>query len=156
MADRRADLGADEPRGVRLGLPAEGPGAVAGLGRRFAALAVDWIAAILLSRLFFPQLEYGGPESAAAILTIFGAEVFLLTWLTGASFGQRILGVAVIRVPVMAPRDPSGQPVRHLGVGRTALRTLLLCLVIPAVVIDRDGRGLHDRAAGSVVVRARS
>jgi uncharacterized RDD family membrane protein YckC len=34
------------------------------------------------------------------------------------------------------------------------VRTGLLLLVLPAVVYDRDGRGLHDRAAGTVVVRA--
>jgi hypothetical protein len=34
------------------------------------------------------------------------------------------------------------------------LLTLLLCLVIPAVVMDSDGRGLHDRAVGSIVVRS--
>ena len=33
------------------------------------------------------------------------------------------------------------------------LTPLLLVLVIPAVVMDEDGRGLHDRAAGTVVVR---
>jgi uncharacterized RDD family membrane protein YckC len=27
--------------------------------------------------------------------------------------------------------------------------------VIPATIWDRDGRGLHDKAAGTVVVRAR-
>jgi uncharacterized RDD family membrane protein YckC len=35
------------------------------------------------------------------------------------------------------------------------VRTVLLCLVIPAFIWDRDGRGLHDKAAGTVVVRAR-
>ncbi len=44
----------------------------------------------------------------------------------------------------------------RLGLGRVALRTVLICLVIPAVVIDSYGRGLHDRAVGSVVVRAGS
>jgi len=33
------------------------------------------------------------------------------------------------------------------------VRSALLCLVIPAVVWDRDGRGLHDTAAGTVLVR---
>jgi uncharacterized RDD family membrane protein YckC len=28
-------------------------------------------------------------------------------------------------------------------------------LVIPAVFMDRDGRGLHDKAAGTLVVRTR-
>ena len=33
------------------------------------------------------------------------------------------------------------------------IRAVLICLVIPAVVYDRDRRGLHDRAANTVVVR---
>jgi hypothetical protein len=33
------------------------------------------------------------------------------------------------------------------------VRTLLLVLVVPALIWDRDYRGLHDRAANSVVVR---
>ncbi|MFE4466652.1 RDD family protein, partial [Oerskovia sp. NPDC056781] len=31
---------------------------------------------------------------------------------------------------------------------------VLLCLVVPAVVWDGDGRGMHDKAAGTVIVRA--
>ena len=30
---------------------------------------------------------------------------------------------------------------------------LLLCLAIPALIWDRDQRGLHDRLAGTVLVR---
>jgi uncharacterized RDD family membrane protein YckC len=44
----------------------------------------------------------------------------------------------------------------RLSLPRIVLRTLLLCLVIPAVIWDSHGRGLHDRAAGSIVVRAGS
>jgi len=33
------------------------------------------------------------------------------------------------------------------------LRTFLIALVIPAVVTDKDGRGLHDRITKTVVVR---
>jgi hypothetical protein len=39
--------------------------------------------------------------------------------------------------------------------GRSALRALLLCLFVPALVMDADSRGLHDRAARSVVVKDR-
>ncbi|CPU67518.1 Conserved membrane protein of uncharacterised function [Mycobacteroides abscessus] len=46
------------------------------------------------------------------------------------------------------------EPARMVGLGRGLLRTVLLCLVIPAVVWDADGRGLHDRAAGTVLVRS--
>ncbi len=121
------------------------PGEVAGLGRRLAALCIDWLVSIGVSLLLFRDVAYGSQESSIAILLIFASEVILLTWLTGASFGQRILGVKVVRM--------DGGP---LGLGRVALRTLLICLVIPALVMDSYGRGLHDRAVGSVVVRAGS
>ncbi len=118
------------------------PGEVAGLGRRVVALFIDWFASILLSRLLFSQVAYGSAESSFAILSIFALEVIVLTWLTGASFGQRIMGISVIEVT-------GGR----LALWRVALRTVLICLVIPAVVYDPQGRGLHDRAVGSVVVR---
>ena len=123
----------------------EVPGEVVGLGRRLAALALDWLVAIGISLLLFRDVAYGSLESSVAILMIFAAELILLTWLTGSSFGQRILGVQVVRMD-------GGR----LGLGRVALRTVLICLVIPAVLIDSYGRGLHDRAVGSVVVRAGS
>jgi uncharacterized RDD family membrane protein YckC len=121
------------------------PGEVAGLGRRLAALCIDWFVSIGISLLLLRDVAYGSMESSVAILLIFAVEVMLLTWLTGSSFGQRILGVQVVRMD-------GGR----LGLGRVALRTVLICLVIPAVVMDTYGRGLQDRAVGSVVVRAGS
>jgi uncharacterized RDD family membrane protein YckC len=118
------------------------PGEVAGFGRRAAAIALDWALAIGISLLLVREAEYGSPESSAAILVIFAAEIILLTWLMGASFGQRVLGITVVRT------DGT-----RLGLGRVVLRTLLICLVIPAVVLDGAGRGLHDRAVGSVALR---
>jgi hypothetical protein len=35
------------------------------------------------------------------------------------------------------------------------LRTLLILLVIPAVVYDNEGRGLHDRIVGSAVMQVK-
>ena len=43
---------------------------------------------------------------------------------------------------------------RPLGLVGVFVRTLLLCLLVPALIWDRDGRGLHDKAVGSVLVRA--
>jgi hypothetical protein len=37
---------------------------------------------------------------------------------------------------------------------RPIVRTLLLIVVIPAVVWDADQRGLHDKAAGTVLIRS--
>ena len=124
--------------------PLELPGEVAGRGRRVVAIVIDWLASILLSRVIFGQLTYGSAESSFAILMIFVAEVVIFTWLMSASFGQRLLGISVVRVD-------GGR----LSLWRIVVRTLLICLIIPAVVYDSTGRGLHDRAVGSVAVRSR-
>jgi len=112
--------------------------------RRVVAFLIDWFASVLVALLLFPQLGYGSNESMLATLLIFTGEVIVLTWLTGASFGQRIVGLRVISID-------GGR----LPLWRVVVRTALILLVIPAVVYDDQGRGLHDRVAGSVVVRAR-
>jgi uncharacterized RDD family membrane protein YckC len=83
-------------------------------------------------------------ESSFATLAIFFVEVTLLTWLIQGSFGQLVVGLRVVSV--------TGA---RLSLWRAALRTALVCLVIPAVIYDEGGRGLHDRAVGSVCVRVR-
>jgi uncharacterized RDD family membrane protein YckC len=130
----------DSYRGQRLGLPESGPGSMAGTGRRVVALFIDWFAALIVSRVLV-----GTPETTLesfATLAIFFVEVTLLTWTLGASFGQRLVGLRVVGLT------------RRLGFTGAAIRTLLICLVIPPLIWDADGRGLHDRAAGTVVVRA--
>jgi uncharacterized RDD family membrane protein YckC len=122
--------------GERLGLPAEGRGRVAGFGARLAAFLVD---AVLCA-----TLAWGLTRDPAWTTPIFALEVLFLTALAGASAGQRVRGLQVVRL--------DGRPV---GVPRAALRTVLLLLFIPALIWDRDGRGLHDRAAGTVVVHTR-
>jgi uncharacterized RDD family membrane protein YckC len=129
-------------RGQRLGLPESGPGSVAGFGRRLAAVLVDWLASLLLVRLFLPGIDYGTPSSSLATMGFFLAELTLFTWLVGASFGQRLLGLAVVRL--------GGGGLGPVG---ALLRSLQICLLVPAVIWDRDGRGLHDRSMGTVVVR---
>ncbi|MFM1916689.1 MAG: hypothetical protein RJB01_204 [Actinomycetota bacterium] len=119
------------------------PPQAAGLGRRFIALVLDWGASLLIARLAFPQFPYGSLESSAATLAIFATEVILLTWLTGASFGQRLVGLRI--EPLHGGR---------LTLVQVVVRTVLLCLVLPAVIYDSQGRGLHDRAAGTICVRA--
>jgi hypothetical protein len=34
-------------------------------------------------------------------------------------------------------------------------RTLLLAVIAPAVILDANGRAMHDRAAGTVMLRTR-
>ena len=130
--------------GQRFGLPKQGIGSVARMGRRIIALMIDWIAAILVTHLAFPDLVYGSEVFAAATLGIFAAQVFLLTATTGASFGYKLAGIRLISI--------SPAPITFL---KALVRAALLCLVVPALIWDRDGRGLHDKAVGTITMRAR-
>jgi len=125
-------------RGQRLGLPESGPGSLAPQGRRLGALVVDWIAAELIAAAF--GWHAGTAAGIWGTLAIFAAEQLLLLSTLGYTIGKRLFGLRVGRL---------GGPLTPLNV---AMRTLLLLPVIPAVVWDRDGRGLHDRLAGTVVV----
>ncbi len=135
-----ADTTPDSPAGIPAGLP----GMPGGMGRRLAALAIDWFASLLIAIVAFPQFAYGSTESTMATMLVFALEVIVFTWLIAGSFGQRIMGLVVVRMD-------GGR----LAIWRVAIRTVLLCLVIPAVVYDQYGRGLHDRAAGSICIRTR-
>lgn len=126
--------------GERLGLPAEGPRSIARLGRRIAALFIDWGLAWIVSLAFFPV----GPwqPDAWATLIVFAVEQLLFLWTVNGSIGHLIMRMRV--VPVVPAR---------LGLWRPVVRTLVLCLAIPALIWDQDQRGLHDRAAGTMLVR---
>jgi len=133
--------------GEHLGLPETGTGSVAGWSRRFAALLIDWIICSLIAIAFLYHPPAGHPadvfvQPRAWTPAVFAVEDILLTATAGFTIGKRLLGLRVIRL--------DGMPV---GFGRAAIRTVLLVLVVPAMMMDRDLRGLQDKAAGTVVVR---
>jgi len=114
----------------------------AGYGRRFLAISIDWAIATFSASLFIP-LQSSALAPTLVRLGVFVLEVALLTSLGGASAGQRILGLRVLSWPDNLFVKP----------GAVFLRTFLIALVIPAVVTDQEGRGLHDRIAKTVVVK---
>jgi uncharacterized RDD family membrane protein YckC len=132
--------------GQRLGLPREGRGSIARPGRRVAALLVDVACAGLIGYAFFsaPDPVTGVPfaNPVATNLIFFLAQIVFIP-LIGGSPGHRLLGMRLERA--------SGG---WVGLWRPIVRTLLLGLIIPAVVWDADQRGLHDKAAGTVLVRS--
>jgi len=141
-----ADDTPDYP-GKRFGLPEEGPMSVAPMGRRLLALIIDWLLCYLIASgivrhniLTVTDAHYQDAQWAALLL--FVVEVYLLTAVSGLTVGKRLLGIRAIRTDGSAP-----------GFRWAALRTLLLICVIPACLSDRDLRGLHDRAADTIVVR---
>lgn len=134
-------------RGARLGLPAEGTGSLAPTGTRALALLVDCVASGLIASLFVRRSDLHGvaghlPGSWSLIPLAIDYVVGLI--LGGQTLGMHLFGVRVIRVD-------GGRRVGPVpAVGRTAL----LFALVPAVIVDRDSRGLHDRLTGTAVVRA--
>lgn len=137
--------------GVRLGLPADGPGSAGSFGTRAVAFAVDALLAGLVARLFFPVRDLETPQASTTLAPL---VVFALVYLVGLSLRGQTPGMWLrgLRVALVASPTRTSGPV-PLGFVPAALRTALLMLLVPAVVSDADGRGLHDRAAGTVVVR---
>lgn len=119
--------------GQRLGLPESGPGSVAGFGRRLLAFGVDVLLCDAVA-LLIGDIRWN--------IVVFFVEVYVLTALTGHSAGQWTCGMRIARL--------DGRPV---GLLWAFVRTTLLCLLIPALIWDRDWRGMHDKAANTVPVR---
>jgi hypothetical protein len=133
--------------GERLGLPAQGPGSVSGWGRRFAALFLDWFVALGITRLLFPSVETSTFGYSLVVLAVFAAHTAILGALLHASFGQRLMGLRLI--PVATDGPPQLHPARILA------RAVLVATVLPAVLYDRDRRGLPDHVARTVLVNVR-
>jgi uncharacterized RDD family membrane protein YckC len=114
------------------------------LGRRVAAIALDWLASIGVVLLVLGTGSYLTSTGSLAILAVFFAEIVIFTWLITGSFGQKVLGLSVTRT------DGS-----RLAFWRIAVRTALICLVLPPVVMNDEGRGLHDLAVDSIVTKVR-
>ena len=57
------------------------------------------------------------------------------------------------REAALPPRRHRFAPQLLHGPFQVVVRTVLLCLFLPAMVWDKDGRSLHDKAAGTLIVR---
>jgi uncharacterized RDD family membrane protein YckC len=128
--------------GQRQGLPRTGPGSMATVGRRLGAIAIDWAISYGLAYLLVGnRLLVNGQFAALSLLAV--AYLVGLA-LNGATFGMMILGLRV-----------TADDGRKATLYAIAMRTVLLFLFVPAVIWDRDGRGLHDRLAHTVILATR-
>ena len=131
--------------GAQLGLPQVGPGAVAPFGPRAAAFVVDVLASALIAGLVSAVIQPSDGQRQLAGYVVLATEHILLVALTGQTLGMRLLGLKVLRL---------AQPDRLPGLVASVLRTSVLLLTLGlAALFTRDGRGLHDVAAGTAVVR---
>jgi uncharacterized RDD family membrane protein YckC len=138
---QRPGADTDHP-GLRLGMPPSGPGSIGRFGRRLVAIVIDWTLCQLIAYAFTGTGFGQGSSGSWWPLLIFGVENLVLLSTLGSTFGQRLLGLRLV----------------SLAGGRASMvqvliRTVLLCLAIPALIWDRDQRGLHDKAAQTVLVR---
>ena len=126
-----------------MGLPQQGPGSLAPMGRRVVALFIDGIMSqiIAMGLLGYVQGE-GGLGVFKPLLVVFVINA-LMVGTAGWTVGHRIMGLRV-------DRCPRG----YAGMVRGLIRSVLLCLGIPPLIMDSDQRGIHDKLAGTVIVRA--
>lgn len=130
--------------GQRLGMPPSGPGAIGTFGRRLVGIVIDWLIAQLIAAAFLGVRWGEGGSGSFRVLAVFAVMHLLLVGTLGSTIGHRVMGLRVVSV--------GGVPVRPL---QAVVRTVLLCLGLPALIWDRDGRGMHDKVPNTVVMRTR-
>ena len=116
--------------------------------RRAVAVVGD---GALVSGIVFEALNNAGylgkkllVDGQFAALSLLALAYLIGLVINGSTFGMAILGLRVTM------DDGSKAGLYAIG-----MRTVLLFLVIPAVVWDQDGRGLHDRIAHTMIVTTR-
>jgi uncharacterized RDD family membrane protein YckC len=124
--------------------PESGPGSIASFGARILAFIVDGILADLIAIIITGGYHSNDRQSLTSYAAFLLIELAFIA-LAGQTPGMRVAGIVVIR---------------ENGGGRAPLqwvllRTFLLATLVPALIPDRTGRCMHDRAAGTVMLRTR-
>ncbi len=114
------------------------------LGRRMAALMVDWLACYFIVAASAGGIGQMAPNRSWTVLALFFAEIAILSALQGATLGQRIFGVKIIRFADGGAITPI----------QALIRSALLVTVVFAITFDENGRGLHERFSGTVLTRS--
>lgn len=113
------------------------------LGRRLAAITLDWLACYAIIAAFSGGIGQMTPDRSPIILALFFGQVTILTALTGASLGQKIFGLRVVRFSDGGTITP----------WQALTRTFFLILIVTAVTYDENGRGIHERISKTVLTR---
>jgi uncharacterized RDD family membrane protein YckC len=130
--------------GDRLGLPESGRGSAASFGEKLLAFVVDLVVASLIGfvivRPHTIDEERAWNTVSVIVFVILTAATLIAS---GRTIGMRVSALQVVR------RD--GQ---RIGI-RAIPRQILVALLIPPLLSNRDRRGLHDRLFNTIVVRIR-
>lgn len=120
---------------------------LAALGSRFVAVLIDWTACLVLAYL----LEFTtGFELLVAGANLVTSVLFAVYYTLALAVGTQTLGMALMRIACVS----SGHGGR-IGFLRALVRAVLLSLLLPALtaLAHPYHRGLHDLAAGSVMLK---
>ena len=106
-------------------------------------MLIDWLLCWVIARAVFGEGVLQ-PPGAFWVNAVFAVENFILVGAAGSTLGQKLMGCRVETVEGAFP-----------GVRRALIRGVLLGLGLPALTLlwDRDQRGLHELASGTVVAR---
>jgi hypothetical protein len=104
--------------------------------RRAIGLVVDWVASLLIATLLVHGRVQLWPLLVLSVMNV------LLVTMIGSTLGMRVAGT---RIVPWGPGTP--WPLRVI------VRTALLLLVVPAAIGGAGGRPLHDRIAGTAILR---
>jgi uncharacterized RDD family membrane protein YckC len=124
--------------------PQTGLDSIAGFGSRVLAFIVDAFLANLIAIAIGGGYHRGDKESFTVGVAFLLIELLFVT-LAGQTPGMRVAGIGVVRA------DGQGRPQLRW----VLLRTFLIAIIIPALFTDRAGRGMHDRASGTIMLRTR-
>ena len=126
-------------------MPETGPGSIALTGRRVIAYLIDAGLAGLMGGVVNGMVRHP-TEGVRAIagLAAFVVMTGVLLSVSGQTIGMRLMKLRVVPIGRLRFSWP-------IAMG---IRTLLLALFLPALFFDRDGRGWHDKAAGTAVVQS--
>jgi uncharacterized RDD family membrane protein YckC len=113
------------------------------MGRRIAALFVDWMIAYGLAALAMTFGLVSMATLSTAILIVWFVLGAVSVRLFGFTSGQFAVGLMVVPV--------DGR--QHVGFGRALVRGVLIAVIIPALITDADLRGLQDKVTNTAVVR---
>ncbi|PRQ11114.1 hypothetical protein C1Y63_07600 [Corynebacterium sp. 13CS0277] len=137
------DTGVSRWPGEFLGLPQSGTGSLASVLRRVGGVWLDWVFAMMLAYVVTRVTTALGDFSTVVLIAFFLVSVVSVT-LFARTPGQAVMGMGVARIDSADAR---------VGVVRAVARALLTVLILPPVLVDSDGRGLHDRATQTAVIR---
>lgn len=128
--------------GEQFGMPKNGPGSQASVARRMGAVLIDWLLCQFAAVMITSNTDQLGdwPTLTYLLWILMG---IITGWLFARTPGMAILGMGVARVDAE----------ERVGFWRAAVRTILTGFVLPAALVDADGRGMHDRATNTTVIR---